>query len=296
MSGGCGSPMSSNEKSLTSKTLTGSEGDIASILGSLANARRLHLLASLLEGPRTFKELLEVVGLGKTALAHHLRILTESGVLKHTGKGRYELSHDGSELLNAISVVYAGSRRRRELEATRRANYIGRTHTKKKEDKELDVKVVRLEPMRVASVRAISQTPENEAWEKMRRWAEPKGLLEDIEEHPVFGFNNPNPSPESREYGYEFWIRVGSDMEPEGEVTMKDFKGGLYAVTTCKLKEELESEFFQKEGYLESWKKIVDWVKSSKYKMAEHQCLEKAHDPGASEEELILDLYCAIEE
>ena len=288
--------MSGNDKDLVSRAFTGSEGDIASILGSLANTRRLRLLTSLIEGPRTFKELLEIAGLGKTALSHHLRILTESGVLKHVGKGRYELSQDGAELLNAVGAVYAGSKRRRELEAARRANYIGRTHTKKKEDKELDVKVLRLEPMRVASVRAISQTPENEAWEKMRRWAEPKGLLEDIEEHPVFGFNDPDPSSDSKVYGYEFWIRVGPDLEPEGEVKMKDVKGGLYAVTTCKLKEELESEFFKNEGYLESWKKIVDWVKSSKYKMGKNQCLEKAHDPGASEEELILDLYCPIEE
>ena len=43
-------------------------------------------------------------------------------------------------------------------------------------------------------------------------------------------------------------------------------------------------------------KKIVDWVKSSKYKFGKHQCLEKAHAPGVSEEELILDLYCPIEE
>jgi len=26
-----------------------------------------------------------------------------------------------------------------------------------------------------------------------------------------------------------------------------------------------------------------------------HQCLEKTHDPKASEEELVLDLYCPIE-
>ncbi|UCD96879.1 MAG: hypothetical protein JSV35_02160, partial [Candidatus Bathyarchaeota archaeon] len=74
-----------------------------------------------------------------------------------------------------------------------------------------------------------------------------------------------------------------------------EFKGGLYAVTTCNLKEEIESEFFQKEGYLESWKKIVDWVKASEYSFGKNQCLEKAHDPGAAEDELVLDLYCSIE-
>jgi len=89
---------------------------------------------------------------------------------------------------------------------------------------------------------------------------------------------------------------VEPDVEPEGDIKIKEFEGGLYAVTTCKLKEELESEFFQKQGYLESWKKLVDWVKSSKYRYGKHQGLEKAHDPNASEEELVLDLYCPIEE
>ncbi len=280
------------------KTLTQSNEDIVYILRSLANKRRLQLLTSLMKGPRTFKELQQTTELGKTALAHHLGLLVKTGILKHTGKGRYELSHDGAELLNTLVATYASSKRRREIEAARRADYIQKIHTKQKEQemKEFKVKIVKLEPMRVASVQAISKTPEHDAWEKMRAWAEPKGLLEDIEKHPVYGFNNPNPSPGKGEYGYEFWIRVGPETKPDGETEIKEFEGGLYAVTTCNLKEEIKSEFFQKENYLESWKKIVDWVKSSKYKFGKHQCLEKAHDPGASEEELILDIYCSIEE
>jgi len=279
-------------------TLTKSSEDVAFILGSLANKRRLLLLTAVLTQSRTFKELQAVTKLGKTALAHHLGILVKSGLLKHTGKGQYELSPDGTEFLQALATAYARSRKRRELEAARRADYILRTHTKEKERKmkKFEVKIVNLEPMRVASVCATSTTPEHDAWEKMRSWAEPRGLLEDIDKHPVFGFNNPDPSSGREEYGYEFWIRVGPETQPTGEVEIKKFQGGLYAVTTCKLKEEIESDFFKKEGYLESWKNIVDWVKSSKYKIGKHQCLEKAHEPGASEEELILDLYCPIEE
>jgi len=161
---------------------------------------------------------------------------------------------------------------------------------------DLEVRIVRLEAMRVASVRAISESPERDAWAKMRAWAEPRGLLDDIEKHPVFGFNNPNPSPDRKEYGYEFWLRVAPDVEPEGEIEVKDFAGGLYAVTTCKLQEELASEFFQQEGYLEPWKKLYAWVESSRYRHGRHQGLEKAHNPGASEEDLVLDLYCPVEE
>ena len=289
--------MSDKDNGMVQETLTTSGEDIVQVLTSLANKRRLQMLTSLLSGVRTFHELQEVTRLGKTALAHHLGILVKAGVLEHIGKGRYELSTDGVKLLDAIGSAYTNSRRKQELEMARRADYIRKAHTKQKESemKELEVKIVRLEPMRVASARAVSETPEHDAWEKMRAWAEPKGLLEDIEKHPVFGFNNPDPSPARKEYGYEFWINVGSDIEPSGAVELKEFQGGLYAVTTCNLKEEIESEFFQKEGYLESWKKIVDWVKASEYSFGKHQCLEKAHDPGATEQELVLDLYCSIE-
>lgn len=269
--------------------------DIVFILNALANQKRLQLVTSLLTEPGTFRELQKVTGLGKTALAHHLGLLVKAGVLNHTGRGHYELSRDGRELLNALGMTYANSRRRREREAAKRADYIQKIHTKEVYAmKEFKVEIVELEPMRVASAQAVSETPENDAWEKMRAWAEPKGLLEDLENHPVFGFNNPDPSPGQKEYGYEFWIRVGSDIKPEGEITIKDFEGGLYAVTTCNLREEIESEFFKKEGFLESWKNIVDWVKSSEYEFGSHQCLEKAHDPTASVEGLILDLYCPI--
>ena len=88
---------------------------------------------------------------------------------------------------------------------------------------DLTVRIEKLEPMTVASSRAFSESPEPQAWEQLRAWAEPKGLLDDVEKHPVFGFNNPSPSPGSKEYGYEFWIGVGPDIEPEGEIEAKEF-------------------------------------------------------------------------
>ena len=152
---------------------------------------------------------------------------------------------------------------------------------------DLEVRLVRLEPMRVASARAVSQTPERDAWEKLRAWAQPKGLLEDLEKHPVFGFNNPNPSPDRKEYGYEFRIRVDPDTQPEGEIEVKDFAGGLYAVTTCKL--------HGGPGVPETWKKLWEWMQSSPHQWRRTHELEKPHDPRASEEDLVLDLYLPVE-
>ncbi len=156
---------------------------------------------------------------------------------------------------------------------------------------DLEVRIVRLDPMRVASVRVISESPEVDAWGKLRSWAEPKGLLRDDAQHPIFGFNNPNPTAEIKEYGYELWIKVGADIESEGEIEVKDFPGGLYAVATCSLIDDPSGR-----NVLETWKALWNWVKSSKYKWRRTHELEKVHDPMAAEKDLILDLYLPIEE
>ena len=158
----------------------------------------------------------------------------------------------------------------------------------------LVVKIVKLEPMKVVSFQVISETPERDAWIMLRNWAKPKGLLSDIEKHPVFGFNNPEPEKDQKEYGYEFWIKVDSDFTLLEDVNVVNFEGGLYAVTTCKLIDDLPSDFNNKEGYLKTWHKIFDWVKASKYKFGRHRWLEKPHNPGVPDEELVLDLYCPV--
>lgn len=154
----------------------------------------------------------------------------------------------------------------------------------------MNVDIVKLAPMRVASVRALGEMPERDAWQKLRAWANPKGLLEDSNKHPIFGFNNPNPSEEHKEHGYEFWIGVGSEIQPEGEIEIKDFAGGLYAVTTCKLIGDPEGTIQEK------WMKLWNWVQASQYQWRKTHELEKPHDLSAAEQDLLVDLYLPIEE
>lgn len=158
---------------------------------------------------------------------------------------------------------------------------------------ELDVRIVKLEPLRVASAHAYSGSPEQDAMEKLMAWAKPKGLLDDPEKHRVFGFNNPDPSPGSPNYGYEFWITVDSTVdpgvEPEGEIKIKEFPGGLYAVTRCEVKATWED-------IPGTWKRLVAWRENSKYLGANHQWLEEHLGPLESSEEFVLDLYLPIAE
>ena len=98
---------------------------------------------------------------------------------------------------------------------------------------ELNVRIVNLEAMRVASAYGFGPSPEMVAWQNLMDWARPKGFLDFPEKHRIFGFNNPDPPSGSPNYGYEFWLEVGSEVEPEGEIRVQNFTGGLYAVTRC---------------------------------------------------------------
>lgn len=154
----------------------------------------------------------------------------------------------------------------------------------------MEVRIERLASMWVASVHEIGESPETEAWEKLRSWAEIFGLADDLERHPVYGFNNPNPSPGGTGYGYEVWMAVdeGQDPGPEGVVTIKEFPGGRFAVTRCRL--------FGEPGVMEVWKRLWRWVQASPYRWRATHELEKLCNPDAPEADLELELYLPIEE
>ncbi len=155
---------------------------------------------------------------------------------------------------------------------------------------ELDVRIVKLEPMRLISAWGFGPSPEEEAWNKLRAWADPKGLMDDLEKHRIFGFNNPDPSPGSPNYGYEVWIEVGPEVKPESDLRVVGFCGGLYAVTLC----EVPEGHFDVIGQL--WKKLVAWREDSKYHYSPHQWLERTVSHGSPGIAFALDLYLPIAE
>lgn len=267
------------------ESLIASDDDFAAILISLANKRRLQLLASLLKGGRSFQELQDATGLGKTALSHHLGLLVDSGVVKRRSRGSYELSDDGLEYLGAIADAFASSVRRRKREASRRAEQILSMYRRREGMNEMKVEIERLEPMRVASFHATSESPEEDAAKMLVEWAQPRGLLEDPEEHPVYGFNNPDPKPGDTVRGYEFWIRVDPAFEAEDAV-VKDYTGGLFAVTRVQVKEPWND-------IPSAWMRLAEWVEASEYELDPRVCFEKTLDVQ-SEGEFILDLYCPL--
>ena len=152
---------------------------------------------------------------------------------------------------------------------------------------DLEVRIVQLEPLRVACASGFGENPEEQALNRLMAWARSKGLLDQIKARRFFGFNNPNPSPGSPNYGYDCWITVPPDVEAEEEVSIIEFSGGLYAVARC--------EGLGTIG--DVWKKLARWREDSRYKPAHRQWLEELFTPFATElEEYVFDLYLPIAE
>lgn len=149
---------------------------------------------------------------------------------------------------------------------------------------EFEIRIEELAPMRVASFKGFSETPEMVAHEAALAWAEKKGLLEEFH---TFSFNNPPPhATEGPEYGYEVWVVIGADVEVEGDVEVKEFPGHLCAVTSIEKLADIG----------DAWKTLYDWVKDSKeYEHTPIVGLEEVLSPiGTPEAELSFNLYLPV--
>ncbi len=88
-----------------------------------------------------------------------------------------------------------------------------------------EITIIKLPPMRVASAWGFGPSPEGVAWQKLAAYAKSHGLFKAGSESRIFGFNNPNPSEGSPNYGYEFWITVGEAMRAGGRYPGRRFSG-----------------------------------------------------------------------
>lgn len=266
---------------MLNKTLEENTEQLSNILNALANPIRLKILSILLKGETEFSTLQETTELSKTALTHHLTTLTDAQIIENPRRGSYRLREDGENILTNIVDTYQTTLWKQQQEEQRQAELIRKMYERRHDEMEMNVKIVELSPMRVASFRAVSESPEHEAAEMLIEWATGKGVLGDLEKHPIYGFNNPNPSKGKKEYGYEFWIKVEDGYTEEG-ININDFPGGRYAVTTCRDLNEIS----------ELWMSLYNWVKENGYEYRqESECLEKTHNIGAADDQLVLDLY-----
>src|SRR5512135_1683298 len=119
----------------------------------------------------------------------------------------------------------------------------------------LAVRIVQLPALRVASAYGFGESPEARAWQTLLDWARACGLA-DWSAHRFFGFNNPSPAVGSPNYGYEQWMTIDPGVVGSGAVTVKDFPGGMYAVTRCQGLEHI----------MRVWAELAAWAEAGPYR------------------------------
>lgn len=149
--------------------------------------------------------------------------------------------------------------------------------------KTMNVRIETLPAMRVASVLGFGTEPEHQAESKLEQWIAANNILADGVKHRTFGFNNPDPTPASPNYGYELWVMVGPDARGNDEVKVYDFAGGQYAVTRCVLRD-----------ITPAWMQLVAWVEQSAYAFGKGQCLEEHLGAGRPDLDSEFDIYLPV--
>ncbi len=80
-------------------------------------------------------------------------------------------------------------------------------------------------------------------------------------------------------------MTVDPDVQPSGEVKMKELTGGLYAVKRCKIS-----------SITKTWKNLVKWCKNYKHDLANRQLLEECLTwPIDLTSDMEFDLHIPIE-
>ncbi len=150
-----------------------------------------------------------------------------------------------------------------------------------------DVRIIKLEPMRVAVFYGFSKTPEDDAHKQCIAWLKEMDLYDYPDSYRSFGFNNPDPTPGSPNYGYEIWIPIDTDKDVGENVKTKEFPGCSYGVTRCESLSTIGKD----------WKRLIAWREASQYKCRSHQCFEELLTKSTDNaEDYCFDLYIRIDE
>lgn len=111
-----------------------------------------------------------------------------------------------------------------------------------------NVRIVLLPTCTVASYHFKGENPEETVGAQMDKFVRESRLYELKPDARLFGFNHPNPSANSPQYGYEDWVTIPEDMEVPAPLIKKYFAGGLYAAHTIKF------------GDFHEWSLLSKWV------------------------------------
>ena len=157
-----------------------------------------------------------------------------------------------------------------------------------------EIRIVELSSFRYVRFHGFGEGPEGIAIEKAMQWAAKHDYFNN-KGGRWFGFNNPDPTPGSSNYGYEIWLTIPQGMQVE-DMEVLDYDGGYYAVSHCAGAIDQAGEFIPG-----AWKALVEWVENSPYQMGKYQWFEEQlAEKGMTPDQMIaqgkmsMDLYLPI--
>lgn len=150
------------------------------------------------------------------------------------------------------------------------------------------IRIETLEPMRVASFRAIGKEPEHVSTGYLKRWLL-RQRLPGRTPVRIFGFDVDVSEAERKRglRGYEAWAPVPPRARASGGVRIRRSPRGLYAV--MRVNDALADPFAR---IPPAWQHLAKWVANNRrYKLADGLCLEEEIAEGGS---IHLDLYVPV--
>ncbi|MHC4942421.1 MAG: AraC family transcriptional regulator [Planctomycetota bacterium] len=153
----------------------------------------------------------------------------------------------------------------------------------------MDVKIKKIEPIRVAFVRHIGPYDQcGSAWESLCTFMGPKGLIGPGAAFIGVCHDDPEVTPPEK-IRYDACITVDDGFEPEGDVGVQILAGGDYAVTT---------HFGPYTELNETYAKLYgQWLPNHGKSLRSSPCFEfYLNDPESTDpEDLVTDIYAPLE-
>jgi DNA-binding transcriptional MerR regulator/DNA gyrase inhibitor GyrI len=132
------------------------------------------------------------------------------------------------------------------------------------------IRIINLPPMQVAVCNIISDSPEEEALNKVLGWSESEGLMGTAR---IFGTNTTTYTPGCAEYGWAACITIPEHITLPDYLEGKHLPGGLYAMVAS------TNEIY------DSWQTLIKNLEQSKEYKSDHSdrpCLEEHIQKGDS--------------
>lgn len=130
-----------------------------------------------------------------------------------------------------------------------------------------------LPAMRVASYRAVSKTPEDDALKVLTQWLADAGV-KSLGRHFGHDVEVTQTQAAAGLRGYELWMEVPNGVWPAPPVTVRDFPGGRAATLT--IQRPFDDPFL----YIpDGWKRMESWAIGKGLPAADLLCLEEVIGP-----------------